>query len=91
MENSADGKTVQAAKEEICNTAINLIWQCQNSNLQDKDALKKLQRYVSDYLRDYLKVNNMGKKKTSGNHGMLYACSVCALEKCVIKVENKLC
>lgn len=42
MENSADGKTVQAAKEEICNTAINLIWQCQNSNLQDKDALKKI-------------------------------------------------
>ena len=86
MENSADGKTVQAAKEEICNTAINLIWQCQNSNLQDKDALKKLQRYVSDYLRDYLKSEQYGKKKkTSGNHGMLYAAVYALLKKCVIK------
>lgn len=86
MENSADGKTVQAAKEEICNTAINLIWQCQNSNLQDKDALKKLQRYVSDYLRDYLKSEQYGKKRKLQAIMACYMPAVYALlKKCVIE------
>lgn len=61
IESSEDDKLVQAAKEEICNTAINLIWQYQNSNLQDKDALKKLQRYARNYLKNYLESAQYGK------------------------------
>lgn len=61
IESSENDKLVQAAKEEICNTAINLIWQYQNSNLQDKAALKKLQRYARCYLKDYLKSAQYGK------------------------------
>ena len=61
IESSKDDKLIQAAREEICNTAINLIWQYQNSNLQDKDVLKKLQRYARNYLRNYLHSTQYGK------------------------------
>ena len=63
IESSKDDKLIQAAREEICNTAINLIWQYQNSNLQDKDVLKKLQRYARNYLRNYLHSTQYGKER----------------------------
>lgn len=86
IESSGDDKLVQAAKEEICNTAINLIWQYQNSNLQDKDVLKKVQRYVSDYLRIYLKSEQYGKRRKLQAIMACYMPALYALlKKCVIK------
>lgn len=86
IESSVDDKTVQAAKEEICNTAINLIWQYQNSNLQDKNILKALQRYARNDLKNYLKSEQYGKKRKLQ---AIMACYIPALfallKKCVIK------
>lgn len=50
---SDDDGLIRAAKEEICNTAINLIWSYQESKSQDQYAWKKLRYYIRKYLRYY--------------------------------------
>lgn len=50
---SDDSDLIRAAKEEICNTAINLIWSYQESNSQDQYAWKQLRCYIRKYLNYY--------------------------------------
>lgn len=48
-----DEALIHAAEEEICNTAVNLIWSYQNSHLRDDKAWKQLRHYLKRYLKPY--------------------------------------
>lgn len=52
---SRDKEMISAAEEAICNWSINLIWNYQNSHLQDSEILKQLRQYLRKYLRIYCK------------------------------------
>lgn len=45
---------VQAAREEICNTAMNLLWMYQNDRCKDVTAKKKMRQYLSENMGVYL-------------------------------------
>lgn len=60
IEDSTDKKMVCAAEEEICNTAINLMWSYQESYLQDKDIEKQLREYIKKYLNCYCRSQKYG-------------------------------
>lgn len=51
---------VQAANEEICNTAINLLWAYQNNHCNDINAKVILKRYLNKKLICYLKSKHYG-------------------------------
>lgn len=53
IECSKDKEMICAAEEEICNWSINLIWNYQNSYLQDQEIWRQLRRYLKKYLRKY--------------------------------------
>lgn len=57
---STDGELIRAAEEEICNTAINLIWSYQNSHLKDDEVWKQLRYYLKRYLKPYCTSNRYG-------------------------------
>ena len=48
-----DEALIHAAEEEICNTAVNLIWSYQNSRLRDDEAWKQLRHYLKLYIKPY--------------------------------------
>lgn len=50
----------QAAKDEICTTAVNLIWMYQNSKIKDTEAKKILLRRIRENLPAYLRGNRYG-------------------------------
>lgn len=50
----------QAAKDEICTTAVNLIWMYENSKIQDAAAKKMLLRHIRENLPAYLRGNHYG-------------------------------
>ncbi|MGN0335144.1 MAG: glycosyltransferase family 2 protein [Lachnospiraceae bacterium] len=50
---STDEELIRAAEEEICNTAVNLVWSYQNSHLRDDEAWKQLRHYLKRYLKQY--------------------------------------
>lgn len=49
-----DLELIHAAKEEICNIAINLVWLYKNSQARDDYAWKKIRKYIYTNLQDYL-------------------------------------
>lgn len=51
---SDNEETIRIAKEEICNTAINLLWMYCNSTYRDKTIKKKLLRNIKKYMKEYL-------------------------------------
>ena len=51
---SSDIEMVHAAKEEICNSAVNLSWAYQEANISDEETWEKLRKYLRQYLRYYL-------------------------------------
>ena len=55
---------VQAAKEEICNIAINLLWMYQNDSCTDIEVKQLLKRQLKDTLNCYLKSKrySLGRK-----------------------------
>lgn len=57
---STDGELIRAAEEEICNTAINLIWSYQNSHLKDDEVWKQLRYYLKRYIKLYCTSNRYG-------------------------------
>ena len=50
----------QAAKDEICTTAVNLLWMYQNSKIKDTEAKKILLRSIRENLPAYLRGNRYG-------------------------------
>ena len=50
----------QAAKDEICTTAVNLIWIYENSETKDVSAKKTLLRHIRENLPAYLQGNRYG-------------------------------
>lgn len=52
-----------AAKEEICNTAINLIVMFLNSGNDDKKLYKKIRSYIKEYYWEYIKSTHYGLKR----------------------------
>lgn len=50
---STDAELIRAAEEEICNTAVNLVWSYQNSHLRDDESWKQLRQNLKRYLRQY--------------------------------------
>lgn len=57
---SMDEELIRAAEEEICNTAVNLIWSYQNSHFQDDEAWKQLRYYLKRYLKQYCTSSRYG-------------------------------
>lgn len=57
---STDEKLIRAAEEEICNTAVNLIWSYQNSHLCDGEAWKQIRYYLKLYLKQYCTSSRYG-------------------------------
>lgn len=53
MEASDDELLIRAAKEEICNAAINFVWAFKCSNHCDKDSWKKIRQYLNQYFLYY--------------------------------------
>lgn len=52
-----------AAKEEICNTAINLIVMYLNSGNDDKKLYKKIRSYIKEYYWEYIKSTHYSLKR----------------------------
>lgn len=52
---------VEAAENEICNTAINLCWMYKNGKCDDKESWKKIREYIQNYIKGYLKSSNYNK------------------------------
>ena len=50
----------QASKDEICTTAVNLIWMYQNSKIKDTEAKKTLLCRIRENLPAYLRGNRYG-------------------------------
>ena len=50
----------QAAKDEICTTAVNLIWMYQNSKIKDTESKKILLRRIRENLPSYLRGKRYG-------------------------------
>ena len=50
----------QAAKDEICTTAVNLIWMYQNSKIKDTESKKILLRRIRENLPAYLRGKRYG-------------------------------
>ncbi|MBE5892161.1 MAG: glycosyltransferase [Lachnospiraceae bacterium] len=59
-----DPKLVEAAENEICNTAINLCWLYKRDNCQEKELWSATRQYLKKYLNGYLKSRNynVGRK-----------------------------
>lgn len=51
---------VRAAQEEICNTAVNLLWIYQNSKFDDLQTKKKIQNYIRMNLKQYCTSKQFG-------------------------------
>lgn len=51
----------RAAKEDICNTAINLVVIYLNSGVKDEMSYKKIREYIKKYYTDYQKSNRYDK------------------------------
>lgn len=57
---SSDAEIICAAKEEICNTAVNLLWAYQNSGTNDKKPKRQIQQYIGKYLSEYCHSRQFG-------------------------------
>ena len=57
---STDKELIRAAEEEICNTAINLIWSYQNNHFQDDEVWRQLRYYLKRYLKQYFTSKHYG-------------------------------
>lgn len=55
-----DKDIIQAAQEEICNTAINLLWIYQNSKSDNRQAKEKIQSYIKTNLKQYCSSKQFG-------------------------------
>ena len=55
IEATEDSELIQAAREEICNTAINLVWSYKKSKYDDQVVWNKLRKYIQDNLIYYLR------------------------------------
>lgn len=53
IENSRDDELIRAAKEEICNINVNLVWDYQNSRLRDMKAEEQIHQFLGRYLKYY--------------------------------------
>lgn len=55
-----DPELAKAAKDEICTTAVNLIWMYENSGMKDKKAKKLLLSHIRKNLPGYLMTSRYG-------------------------------
>ena len=60
IESTEDSELIQAAREEICNTAINLIWLYQNSEVKNREQWRQLRKKMSENLDFYFKSKHLG-------------------------------
>lgn len=60
---NCDSEIKDIAKEEICNTAINLLWMYCNTEVQDKEVLRKIKLYLREYFYVYLKSKAYSKSR----------------------------
>lgn len=58
---STDQEIITAAKEEICNTAINLIPMYWNSKYRNEESYQKIRSYIKGYYSDYMASCRYGK------------------------------
>lgn len=57
---SADDGVILAAKEEICNTAVNLLWNYRMSNADYPGVLSAIKANIRKYIAVYIKSNRYG-------------------------------
>ena len=48
-----DKEMIRAAEEEICNTAVNLVWSFRESHIDDEESWRQLRQYLGQYLKYY--------------------------------------
>ena len=48
-----DKEMIRAAEEEICNTAVNLVWSFRESHIDDEEIWRQLRQYLGQYLKYY--------------------------------------
>lgn len=48
-----DKEMIRAAEEEICNTAVNLVWNFRESHIDDEESWRQLRQYLGQYLKYY--------------------------------------
>lgn len=79
ISSTADKEMIRAAQEEICNTAVNLMWMYQNSDVKDIKVKQTIKRYIQIYLKKYCgsKQHGTGRKIQAilaGYAPRLYTC-----------------
>ncbi len=57
---SSDPAIQMAAKEEICNIAVNMTWLYKESHVDDEKSWRTIRLYLSEYMGDYLKSDRYG-------------------------------
>lgn len=50
---ATDKEMIRAAEEEICNTAINLVWSFRESHIEDEEIWRQLRQYLGQHLKYY--------------------------------------
>ena len=50
---ATDKEMIRAAEEEICNTAVNLVWRFRESQIEDEEIWRQLRQYLKKYLKYY--------------------------------------
>lgn len=58
LNSNGDKKLIMAAEDEICNTAINLIWLYKRDQFNDEQSWSALKQYLKKYLKGYMKSDN---------------------------------
>lgn len=80
---SKDQELIRVAEEEICNTAINLIWSYKNSHLQDDEVWMQLRWYLRKYLKQYC------TSKRYGFSRKIQAVLAYCMPKLYVKLKNQ--
>lgn len=60
IESTEDSELIRAAREEVCNTAMNLLWMYYNDGCKDTMAKKKLKKHLSSNIGVYLRSTHYG-------------------------------
>lgn len=58
IDSTDDYELIQAAREEVCNYAVDLVWMYKNSKIENADIWKKLREYINENFKIFIKSEN---------------------------------
>lgn len=58
IDSTDDNELIQAAREEVCNYAVDLVWMYKNSKIENADIWKKLREYINGNFKIFIKSKN---------------------------------